>query len=823
MPANIRTTASCIRRTSLNGLWQLFGTGPAGEHIEAAAHVPGVVHWDLQRARITGDPFDADVEQSVSWIAGHEWTYSLTFRASRKTVSARNVELVFQGLDTFAKITLNGKILGETDNMFVPYRFDVKDVLTLGENVLAVRFLSPVEEGLRLHRKHESVKLYEGHDNPRAYVRKAQYSYGWDWGPKITTSGIWRDVYIESWDTARIESVYWQTLKASAEKARVAVTVECVGSTRATATARLSVGGNVHEIPLRRRKLKERTVLTGDLEIAQPLLWWPAGQGPQNLYKAQVSLFFAGDMLDTHECDFGIRTVELKREKDDEGESFIFVVNDREVFCKGANWIPADIYLPRITDGDYEAWVRMAADANMNMLRVWGGGIYEPDAFYNACNRLGVMVWQDFLFACAMYPEDEWFVKNVEREAACAVKALRNHPSLVIWCGNNENHWASHSWWPGDAFGGKTIYNKTLPAVTRRHDPTRPYWPGSPFGGKDPNSQHKGDRHSWEVWSGWQDSTMYLKDNGRFVSEFGFQGAPPVESVAHFGPLDTIHPQHPLFERHNKQVEGGSRLARFLATSFRMPRDLAEYIHLTQMVQAEAIKTGVLHWRSRMMQTSGALYWQLNDCWPVVSWSAVDFARRPKALYYYSRRFFAPVAVRVAPFSEGVFAWVINDSPEFVSGEIVLQAMTFAGEEVGCVREYAEIGPGGVHRMGPFSSEMLGVTDLSQVFVVATLAGTDGRSVRDTAFFLRPKHLALGAPSLDWEISASEGVLKAAISAEKFAYGVFLDLPGTGARFSDNFLTLLPGETVEIDIAGSHLSAAVASKKLITAWVSGGL
>jgi beta-mannosidase len=815
--------AGRLRRITLSGRWTLEGAWPRGESIKVPARVPGVVHWDLQRAGIIQDPFEGAVEDAVKWVALQPWTYRRVFRVSAKALEARHVELVFDGLDTFAEITLNGTLVGKTDNMFIPHRFDVKSLLFAGDNEIAVTFLSPVEEGLKLHQEHNSVKLYEGDGNPRAYVRKAQYSYGWDWGPKITTSGIWRGVRIETWDSARIESVYWRTLKASPEGARVAATVEVTGTGRSVVSACLYADGHSLPVRLSRRKTGTGFVFSGVIDIENPMLWWPAGQGGQDLYEAEVILESDGARIDRHQSEVGLRTVNLKREKDDEGESFIIEVNGREVFCKGADWIPADIYLPRITQRDYDAWVRMAAGANMNMLRVWGGGIYEPDDFYAACDRSGIMVWQDFMFACAMYPEDEWFTDMVAEEAKSVVKALRNHPSIVLWCGNNENHWAARSWWPNDPFGGKTVYEKVLPSAVKRFDPSRPYWPSSPYGGKDPNSEAQGDRHDWDVWSGWKDYSLYLKDKGRFLSEYGWQAAPAMETVAKFGPVSKLHPQHPLFERHNKQAEGGERLARFLAGSFRMPKTIAEYVHLTQVLQAEAIKAGSLHWRTRMMKTSGALYWQLNDCWPVVSWAAVDYARRPKALYYYTRRFFAPVAVWVVSTPEGIFAYVVNDSTCTAGGELAVQALTFDGVEVGCVRESVEVKANGVHKVGPLKPELLGVRDPSSVFLAATLKQADGGRVVDTGFLVRPKHLQLPDPRLAWKLTGLDGALKVRISARRLAYGVYLRLPGTEARFSDNFLTLLPGQTVEVNISGSRLVAASAGKKLEVSWVHGGL
>jgi len=809
------------QRQSLNGAWRLSGTGPSGENIEVAASVPGVVHWDLQRAGVIKDPFIADNETSVQWVALRDWTYRRSFRVFEATANSPHLDLVFEGLDTFAEISLNGERLGRTENMFVPHRFDVASRIHPGRNELEITFLSAHAEGLKLHRRHRSVKLYEADGNPRPYVRKAQYSFGWDWGPKIATAGIWRDVYLEAWGAGRIESVFWQTVEITPEAAVVEVAVECAGDGPFEAEARLCLDGREH--PVKLEGGGEVAALTGRLEVEKPALWWPAGHGRQNLYAAEVALKSGGALIDAHECDFGIRTVELRRPRTDGGEGFIIAVNGRDIFCKGANWIPADSYLPRLCARDYDAWVALAAAANMNMLRVWGGGIYEQPDFYHACDRRGIMVWQDFPFACAMYPEDDWFLENVEREARLAVKALRNHPSLVIWCGNNENHWAAHSWWPDDPFGGKTIYDKMLPEITAELDPSRPYWPGSPYGGRDPNSEKCGDRHSWDVWSGWRDYAEYLHDEGRFLSEFGFQAPPPMESVADFGPVGKLHPQHPLFEHHNKQVGGPERLARFLAAVFPPPRDLEEFVHLTQIVQAEAIKTGVLHWRCRRMETAGALYWQLNDCWPVASWSAADHRRRPKALWFYSRRFFAPVAVRAAELSDGASAWVVNDSPEAVSGRLALQAVTFDGEVKGAVREDVTAPSGGVVRLGPVSREELGIEDPSREFIAASFRARRGRPARDIAFLARPKHLRLGDPGLKWKVSGAGRGLKVEITARRLAYGVYLRIPGSEARFSDNFMTLMPGETVKVRVTGCRMKAREAARALRVRWAPGGV
>ena len=420
--------------------------------------------------------------------------------------------------------------------------------------------------------------------------------------------------------------------------------------------------------------------------IPNAQLWWPNELGEQPLYDIVIRLSANGELCDEHTFRSGIRTVRLLQEDDVEGRSFVFVINGVKVFAKGANWIPADSFLPRLTQEDYRSYIRLAQQAHMNMLRIWGGGIYEDPAFFRACDEMGIMVWQDFTYACAQYPDElDWFQELARDEAEEVVKALRNHPSLVLWCGNNENNWGFDEWWHNGVpkYLGNYVYREILPQVIADLDPSRPYWVSSPYGQGKPNSMSDGDRHSWTVWSNWQDYGGYLKDTGRFLSEFGFQAMPNWKTVLSYTAPEDRTILSPVVIHHNKMTEGTERLLRFLAGRVGLPKDLQSFVYLTQFNQAEAIKTGVEFWRRRKFMTSGALYWQINDCWPVASWSCLDYYKRKKGLYYYTKQFFAPVLPTLRQDGDDIILEAVNDQLRDLPAHVRVTAYNLDGRKLG--------------------------------------------------------------------------------------------------------------------------------------------
>jgi len=761
------------------------------------AHVPGVVHLDLLRHEMIPDPFFRLNEKKVAWVEEREWWYRKEFEASSELISKEKIQPLFQGLDTFATIWLNGKRLGQTDNMFIAWKFDAKGIVKEGRNVLAVKFDSPIRvlDGLEADKGKLGATEYTG----RVYGRKCQCSFGWDWGPRLPTSGIWKDVEVVAYDTARIENVSARVESLTAGTAELLLEAEVYSAKDLDAEVMFEVsteaGKTVRTVS---KKLVEgANVIEADMKIARPKLWWPSGYGDQTLHDLKVSVKARRNELDHMNKRFGIRTVELVQKDDEEGKTFIFEINGVPIFCKGANWIPADSFLPRVTRKDYEDLLSLAADANMNMLRIWGGGIYETDDFYELCDEKGIMIWQDFMFACAEYPEEEWFWDKVKKEAKKVVKRLRNHPSIVLWCGNNENQWGHFAGWWGkkEKFYGETIYDKILPEVCARLDPSRPYWPGSPYGGADPNSEAEGDRHNWIVWSWWQDYSMYGRDRGRFISEFGFQAPPTIETIESFTEEEDRWAQSEVMEHHNKMVEGTERLYRFLAGHFRVPRDFDRYVLLTQINQAEALRTGIEHWRRRKFKTSGALFWQLNDCTPVSSLSVIDYYHRPKPSYYYVKRCFSPVLVSLVRKDELVNVWVTNDTLQGFQGRVVLKVQTFDGEDLYAADEETPVPPNS-SKMVLSQKLDLPVEGAADRFLAALLYEGGNLISQNTLFLKRFKHLELPDPALNVKMEEEEtgSIFRIAICSPVFAKAVHLRLPSDLGRcfYSDNYFDTLP-------------------------------
>ena len=618
------------------------------------ASVPGTIHTDLLKNKIISDPFSADNEEKIKWITQSNWQYQTRFDLPRDFESDKPIDLIFKGLDTFAEVSLNGRLIGHSDNMFRSFHWDVHAYLKPTNNILKVVFKNPFEIYARIH--HEKRDNFNLNWEPRVYLRKAQYSFGWDWGPAFPTMGIWRPVYLEQHLGIKIRAVRSATTGIQNNHASLKILVDCEGESGRISAVKIRLSNRQsqyeHLLPAN-GQLRYRS----EFEISDPLLWWPNGMGKANLYDLQVEVFGKdGEVVDVWQKKVGIRTLELKLEE--EGKPvFQFKINGKAVYIKGADWIPADSFLPRVTEQVYQKLLTMAKFAHMNMIRVWGGGIYENDSFYEICDALGLMVWQDFMFACSEYPEYPEFIENVRKEISENVLRLQHHPCLAIWCGNNENEWiwqrGGHH--PLEAMSGYSIYHHLIPSMLQELDPDRPYWPSSPFGdGPDPNDTSTGNRHQWEIWSFWTDYTQVKHDKSLFVTEFGFQAPANRSTLESVIPPESRHPQSELFEYHNKQIEGNERLFRYLAGHLPVSADWADFIYLTQLNQGFALKTCIEYWRGRWPETSGSIIWQLNDCWPVSSWSLIDSRLTPKLSYFFVKQAFSPAWISFGQSKEKV-------------------------------------------------------------------------------------------------------------------------------------------------------------------------
>jgi beta-mannosidase len=769
---------------------------PAAEWLPAA--VPGSAHAALLAAGRIPDPFFGRNEARLQWIGERTWAWRLDFEVGEL---APREELVFEGLDTYCSVWLNGELLLQSDNMFVPRRVDVRGRLRPGTNQLLLRFDPALASAREVESVHGKRQLWNG-DSARLYARKAQYHFGWDWGPALIVSGPWRPV--RRWSgSARIVDLRCQTeVDVAARRAALRVTAAVEGA-----------GDQLHLelLDAQGRSVASQTVAAAEpqatLEVADAQLWWPRGLGAQPLYTLVARVLQGGRVLAEQRLRVGLRTLRLLQQpvRGEAGSSFHFEVNGQELFAGGANWIPDDSLLERITPARYRERVAQAAAANMNMLRVWGGGIYEHEAFYEACDELGVLVWQDFMFACGLYPAHDAFQASVRAEAEAAVKRLRHHACLALWCGNNEDYMVAESAGVAfDKFEARALYEKLLPEVCAALDPGRVYWPGSPYtpDGAKSSDATIGDRHSWEVWH--QQMLPYQRYGevqARFVSEFGMQSHPSLALFESVLPEDERFPESETVQWHNKagsgSPDGHRRLAVYLADNLRVGPTLADHVYATQFVQAEAMRVAYQDFRRRWQQpgaraVGGALVWQLNDCWPVTSWALIDSAGVVKPAWHAVRRALAPLAVAVRLEEERARLAVMNGGSEACALTLQLRVFALDGRQLASVRLAQQVAP----------SSSLEVTQPLPRFegpVVAEACAVDAQGcelARDCAWTEPFKFYRLGGARI--RVKRDGQTLQ--IHADKPVKGLWLQAPGVA--FDDNFIDLVPDAPRPVGLTG---------------------
>ena len=774
------------------------------------ASVPGVVQGDLLVMGLIPDPFQSLNEAAVQWVGESDWLYRCRFSWSPEDAAHGETTLCCGGLDTFATLWLNGQQILASDNMFVAHRLPVQAHLLAGENELLIVFESPLRIGQARESEMGKMPVWNG-DSSRVYVRKAQYHYGWDWGPCLLTVGPWQPVWLENAAT-RIVDMHCpieinDDLQCAQFSARVTVEHPEKSPQAELQVALYDATGKL---------LAERTfspleeTVEHTFDVERPELWWPNGYGAQARYRL-VSTLREGDVvMEVKEQRLGVRRVHLRQDTivGEAGKSFYFEVNNVPVFCGGANWIPADMLLPRIHPDRYRAYLQLATDAHMLMIRVWGGGIYEDDVFYDLCDELGLLVWQDFLFACGIYPAHEAFVESVRTEAESAIRRLRHHPCLALWCGNNEDYDIARSLKRPiagpvtNAFPARAIYEQLLPELCAQLDPGRAYWPGSPYGGAPDNNNDRseGDQHVWSIWH----QTMlpyqdYPQNGGRFVSEFGMVALPSATSLAMIADPLERYPGSRALDFHFKAEGGIRRLAVYLSENLRVPADIGRYRYATQAMQAEALAAAVRGWRRLFQEPGhygcgGALVWQLNDCWPSISWSIIDDAVRPKLAYYAIRRALAPLVLEMAHESETASAvWAGNSASEEIHGIVRVRRWSLSGQIEGDQELAVTLAP---HQTTPLGSIDLAV-DATHVLQARLLI--DG-AVRATAsLWSEPlRYLTLADPELAVEFPSEGGL---SIRTKVPAKSVWLEAEANIA-WSDNGFDLFPGEPVILSAPG---------------------
>ncbi|MEU1437025.1 glycoside hydrolase family 2 protein [Streptomyces sp. NPDC005786] len=759
------------------------------------AQVPGCVHTDLLAAGVIPDPFLELNETEVAWVGRRSWTYATDVSHDSRH---ERTDLVFEGLDTAARIAFDGREVGTTRNMHRTYRFDVTGLT----GRLEVNFASAYAEA-------EAVRAVTGdrpnvYPEPFQYIRKMASSFGWDWGPTLVTAGIWRPVRLEHWSTARLASVRpLVTVDGATGSVEIRLRVErAAGGASTSLLARATVAGERAEA----RVEGDEAVLR--LTVDRPRLWWPRGYGDQPLHDLDVTLLDKEGALDTWHRRIGFRTVELDRTADARGSGFTLVVNGERVFARGVNWIPDDVFPSRVTPERYRARLGQAVDANVDLVRVWGGGIYEDEAFYDACDELGLMVWQDFLFACAAYPEEQPLRGEVEAEARDNVVRLMPHASLVLWNGNNENLWGFRDWdWEpglaGDSWG-EGYYLGLLPRVVAELDPTRHYTAGSPWSGSwdhHPNDPDHGTYHSWEVWNR-QDYAEYRANVPRFVAEFGWQAPPTMATLRRALPGEDLAPASPGMLHHQKAEDGNGKLDRGLARHFTPPEgDFDRWHYLTQVVQARAVAAGIEHWRSHWPACAGTVVWQLNDCWPVSSWAAVDGDGRLKPLHHELRRVYADRLLTLQPSDEGLVLAAVNQAATEWRTAVTLRRLAADGATVSHSTHEVTVAARSVARL-PVLPELVPDERTAKEFLAA-----DADGLRATYFPVPDKEFAYVRPAFAVEVepvSGSDGDVDVVVDAHTLVRDLLLqaDRLSPDATADRGLTTLLPGEQVRIRVAG---------------------
>jgi beta-mannosidase len=782
-----------------------------GKDSWAQATVPGCVHTDLLINKLIEDPFYRDNEQKQQWIGKTDWEYQTTINARPELLMYEHIEFVFEGLDTYANVFLNDESLLNADNMFRTWRVDCKRLLKRGANTLRIHFRSPINEVLPImaKMKYELPASNDQGEKTSPHTRKAPYHYGWDWGPRFVTSGIWRPVSLEAWNAIRLDDLHILAKRITADAAALTAHVEVVSSANVTATI---IVNNLNDRTVAAKRVVTLTPgenhLTLDFVVPHPALWWPNGLGAHPLYDFKALLLTNGRVADQATTRTGLRSLELRQQADESGKSFTFVVNGMPVFAKGGNWIPADSFPTRITRDKYRQLLESVRESNMNMLRVWGGGIYEPDVFYDLCDEMGILVWQDFMFACSMYPGDQAFLDNVRHEATDNVKRLRNHPSIVIWVGNNEietawKHWGWKDHLPASLWDDYVkIFHGVLPEVCGSLDPSRPYWPSSPSSNleDDPDSQKMGDLHYWQVWHASMPFSEYEKQHPRFMSEYGFQSFPQLETVNTYT-VPTDHDiKSPVMMAHQRHPRGNQLIREYMLREYPEPKDFASFLYVSQVLQAEGIRVGAEHLRRIMPHNMGSLYWQIDDCWPVASWSSIDYTGRWKALQYYARRFYSEFLLSPHEENGRLDFYIVSDRPRSAAAQLNVSLLDFEGQTLWS--EQRAIDVAGLSSKSYLSvplSSMLEGKDRKGVFLSGELL-VGGKKVSSSQHFFEPyKNLTMQRPEINADAVRIPNGFKVTLSTDKFARAVYLAATSQAGFFTDNYFDLIPGKKVEVE------------------------
>ncbi|RGK88236.1 beta-mannosidase [Bacteroides uniformis] len=798
------------------------------------ATVPGVVHTDLLQNKIIEDPFFRLNERGLQWIDKEDWVYETCFTLAADMMRKENMELVFEGLDTYADVYLNDECILKANNMFRRWSIPVRQYIREENNILKVYFHSPVKIDVP---KWDALPYQYPASNDQSengglfnkkisiFARKAGYHYGWAWGPRLVTSGIWRPVYIRAWSDLRINDVFIEQKEVGAGRAVIAGHVELdadkdMDGVLVTITDE-ATGRVLGEWQADLKRGTNR--VTVDFVLHKPKLWWSNGLGEPFLYRFRTDIIAGGELLDSKTERVGIRSLKVVHQPDKDGHTFYIELNGRPVFAKGANYIPLDNFLPRVTPENYKRTILDAAGVNMNMLRVWGGGIYENDVFYDLCDEHGIMIWQDFMFACSMYPAEGALLDNIHQEAVDNVKRLRNHACIALWCGNNEcqDAWLGWGWKREIERQNKEYadkiwaqyrqqYHVTLPGVVREYAPGTFYWPSSPFAFEgEMSGTTDGDRHYWSVWHGKAPISDYDSEKSRFFSEYGFQSFPEFESVKRYAPYpEDWDIRSEVMMSHQRGGDHANGLIEtYLLNEYKKPRDFRAFLYMNHVLQGDAIKTAIESHRRQMPYNMGTLFWQHNDCWPVASWASRDYYGRWKAQHYYVRKAYDDILISPVVEGDDLKVYAVSDRLENTSGRLQLQVCQFDGT---VVHHWGKsVGISGNDSRVCFSAplaKLLEGANRGTVYVRVDYTDKSGRVYHNNYCLGKQKDMDYPKVDLQTEVRSIEGGYEVTVSADKFARAVCLSVADNESVYSDNYFDVQPKSSVQVQVR-TRLSA----------------
>ncbi len=847
-----------------NWILNYNGSDPTRRSISVNVEIPSTVFESLLKNGLIEDPFYGLNEDTVRWVYESDWLYKTYFNVPEQLMRMKKIVLKFYGLDTLADIYLNGSKIASTNNMFRTYEFDVKNILKPEQNELKIYFKSPTNY-TKSEIKRNGHKLQIGSVGIPGvqYIRKAQYSFGWDWGPKLPDIGIWKEIELIGYDGPRIKTVYIkQNFRyhnnimnlgdlGDIDKIRIdyvdlLIKIELdydklldISSETKYIIRVILTDPNNQEISTQKEINARINKINGnnefielELRVHKPYLWWSHDLGEPHLYKLEINLLKNNKIIDSNSLKIGIRDLRLIRRPDKWGESFYFLLNGVPVFAKGANWIPIDNFIPRGKKlGLYKKLIEATKEANMNMLRVWGGGIYEDDEFYNLCDENGIIIWQDFMFACGIYPSTNEFIENVEKEAIDNILRLRNHPCIALWCGNNEVEWFLGInlillFIPKFKFKKKReykrgyfhIFEELLPELVQKYDPQRQYWPSSPSNGSmfhpnekkrgilKSNSPKKGDAHYWDVWHLNKPFKAYRKFTPRFMSEFGFESFPDLKTINYFCPSDQLHVYSKIMEAHQKNPAGNKKLINYTKRRFKVPKNFEKMVFLSQITQGDAIEYGVEHWRRNRVNNrcGGALYWQLNDCWPVASWSSIDYFIRWKALHYFAKRFFMPLFPSVEESKKDVKIYITNDSIKKKDGILEWRISDVNGFNFVKKSQEFSVLPCTTIKLDELKIKNIkGLQQkIQDCIIIYKLFDMENRLLyKGFRLFGNPKKIHLKDPKIEWKLKdIGKNKFEMSLSAKEIALYVIINSNKYDFKLSDNFFLLDKNEIYNIII-----------------------